>query len=85
MLGMPTGILLDDGLNLAVKMGSITRTLAHGDLYAPVGGRVGCAIGGTFFGVLACFLWRCVHGFALRVGGAVGLVDVVMVGDGFTL
>ena len=84
MLGLQTGIRLDDGLNVAVQIGSTTLALACGDLRTPVGGGVGFTMGGTVFGVLARVLRRCVRGFALRVRGAVGLVDVVMVGDGFT-
>ena len=42
-------------------------------------------MGGTVFGVLARVLRRCVRGFALMVRETVGLVDVVMVGNGFTL
>ena len=85
MLGLQTGILLDDELNLAVKMGSITWALASCDLRMPVGGGLGLTVGRTVLGVLARVLRRCVHNLALRVRGAVGLVDVVMVGDGFTL
>jgi len=85
ILGLQRGILFDDGLNLAVKIGSITWALARDNLHIPVGGGVGFTIGGTIFGVLARVLRRCVHSFALRVRGAVGLVDVVMLGDGFTL
>ena len=87
MLGLQTIILLDNGLNVAVKIDSITLALARGDLRTPVGGGVGFTMGGTVFCVLARVLHRCVRvrGFALRVRGAVGLVDVVMVGDGFTL
>ena len=85
MLGLQTGIILDDGLDVAVKIGSTTLALAHGDLCIPVGGGLGFTIGGTVFGVLARILRRCVHGFALRVHVSVGLVDMVMVGDGFTL
>ena len=81
MVGLQTGIALDDGLNVGVKIGSTTLALARSDLRTPVGGGVGFTIGGTIFGVLR----RCVHGFTLRVCGAVGLVGVVMVGDGFTL
>jgi len=44
---------LDDGLNVAVKIGSITLALARGNLRTPVGGGVGFTIGGTVFGVLA--------------------------------
>ena len=55
--------------------------LARGDLHTPVGSGVGFTMGGTIFGVLARVLRRCVRGFALRVLGAVGLVDVVMAGD----
>ena len=87
MLGLHMGIRLDDGLNMAVKIGSITLALAWGwgDLRTPVGGGVGFTMGGTGFGVLARVVRRCVRGFALRVRGAVGLVDMVMVGDEFTL
>ena len=82
MLGLQAGILLDDGLNnVAVKIGSIMLALAHGNLYTPFGGGVGFTIGGTIFGVLARVLRRCARGFALRVRGAVRLVDVVMIGD----
>ena len=59
--------------------------LARGDLRTPVGGGVGFTMGGTVFGVLARVLPLCVRDFALRVRVAVGLVDVVMVGDRFTL
>ena len=85
MLGLQTGILLDDGLNVAVKICSITLALAQGGLRTPVGGGLGFTIGGTIFGVLARVLHRCARGVALRVRGAVGSVDVVMVGDGFTI
>ena len=81
MLGLQTGILLYDGMNLAVKIGSIMWTLARGNLRTPVGVGVGFTVGGTVFDVLARVLRRCVRGFALRVHGEVGLVDVVMVGD----
>ena len=85
MSGLQMGILLDDGLNVAVYIGSITLDLYRGDLRTPVGVGVGFSMGGTVFGVLARVLRRCVRSFALRVLGAVGLVDVVMVGDRFTL
>ena len=85
MLGLQTGIGLDDGLNVAVKIGLITLALARGDLRTPVRGGVGFTMGGTVFGVLARILRRCVRGFALRVRVAVGLVDLVMVCDQFTL
>ena len=38
MLDPQTGVLLDDGLNVAVKIGSTTLGLARGDLRTPVGG-----------------------------------------------
>ena len=38
-VGLQTGIILDDGLNVAVKIGSTTLALARGDLRTPVGGR----------------------------------------------
>ena len=76
---------MDDGQNVAVKIGSITLALAQGDLHTPVGGGVGFTMGGTIFGVLARVLRRCMRGFALRVRGAVGCVNVVIVGDGSTL
>ena len=37
-LGLQTGIPLDDGLKVAVKIGSITLALACGNLRTPVGG-----------------------------------------------
>ena len=85
MLGLQPGILLDDGLNVTAKIGSTTLALARGDLRTPVRGGVGFTMDWTVFGVLARVLRRCVRGFALRDRGAVGLVDVVLVGDEFTL
>ena len=66
------GILLDDGLKVAVYVGSITLALARGDLRTPVRSGVGFTMGGTIFGVLARVLRRCVRSFALRVLGAIG-------------
>ena len=37
MLGLQMGILLDDGLNMVVKIGSIMLALARGDLRTLVG------------------------------------------------
>ena len=58
MLGLQMGNLLDDGLNVAVYIGSFPLALVRSDLCTPVRSGVGFMMGGTIFGVLARVLRR---------------------------